>query len=281
MTPPPGYRDRWLEIYGRLLHLLDWGDPASPPVLLLHGLTENAHTWHEVAPWLAGSGWRVVALDWIGHGDSDVPDGPVDLPLLARDALAVADALGLDHPGLVGHSMGGRVTLLLAGTRPERWAWAVVEDAPPALTPHAARLVAEFLASVPATFPDVAAIVRFLRRPIPLASRDFLRYRALTSRWTLPGGSLAFRFTLGQDESPKQDLWQVLTGADLPVLVLRGRGSKVLTAEDAARMAALLPRGRLVTVERAGHVIHGDHPAGWRAAVGAFLTDVLRPSQGG
>lgn len=274
MTAPPGYHDRWIEVDGRQLHLLDWGDPADPPVLLLHGLTENAHTYHEVAPWLVAAGWRVVALDWIGHGDSDAPVGTVDLGLLAKDALAVVEALGLERPGLIGHSMGGRVTLLLAGTHPARWRWAVVEDAPPSLTAQSAGLVAAYLASLPPTFPDVAALVRFLRRPIPLGSREFLRYRALTSRWTLPGGDLVFRFTLGRDDSPNEDLWPVLSGADLPVLVLRGRGSKVLVAEEAARMAALLPRGRLVTVERAGHVIHGDNPAGYLAAVGGFLGDV-------
>lgn len=91
----------------------------GPPLLLVHGLAEDRSFWDPLVPPLAGSA-TVVRVDLRGHGDS--PDGPgYELDDLADDVQAALAATGLPGPPLVvGHSLGGLVSLVLAGRHPVR-----------------------------------------------------------------------------------------------------------------------------------------------------------------
>ena len=106
------------------LHAVHRGDQARPPVVLLHGGGANAHWWDAVVPALAER-FRVVALDFRGHGDSDYPEER-ESGAFGRDLEALLDHLGDPRAVLIGHSMGGHVALAHAATSP-------VEAAPRAL----------------------------------------------------------------------------------------------------------------------------------------------------
>lgn len=90
---------------------------AGTPVMLVHGITESCRTWDPVRDRLVDAGYRVVALDLRGHGQSP-PAGAYDLGSLAGDVVAVAMAEGLATPRVVGHSLGGAVASALAGAFP-------------------------------------------------------------------------------------------------------------------------------------------------------------------
>jgi pimeloyl-ACP methyl ester carboxylesterase len=267
------YRDGWVRAASLDLHYVAWGDPSNPPLVLLHGLTENAHTFDFAAQWLA-EGFAVYALDFRDHGESDATATAPTLGDLVQDVKDVVAGLGLRRFGLLGHSMGGRVALAYASRHTDEVAWLVIEDAPPSITPQAEALVAAFLRSLPERFADLGAVQRFLRPAMPSAGPEFLQHRALTSRAPLAGGTSSLKFTMPTSTALGSDLWDRLGRLPMPLVVLRGKGSKVLLAEEAERMAAQAPHGRLVTVERAGHVIHADNPAGYRAALEGFLEEV-------
>jgi pimeloyl-ACP methyl ester carboxylesterase len=93
------------------------------PVLLLHGFPDSAALWRKVVPELVRAGYRTVAFDQRGFGDSDAPTGTRNYALsrLAQDALGVMDALGIGKAHLVGHDWGSAVGWLLAGNHPERF----------------------------------------------------------------------------------------------------------------------------------------------------------------
>ena len=120
-----GPADRWLERDGIPLHLLEW-EPDEPgdaaPMLLLHGLSSNAHYWDRLATHLGDR--RLVALDQRGHGltgrPPHLPPMPAGLAMeeLIDDAALVIEALGLGRPVLAGHSWGATVALELAARRP-------------------------------------------------------------------------------------------------------------------------------------------------------------------
>jgi pimeloyl-ACP methyl ester carboxylesterase len=92
---------------------------GSPVFVCLHGLVDRIEIWDRLAPALALRG-RVVCIDQRGHGQSDAPAGPCERADLARDVVAVLDALGIARAVLVGHSMGGIVSMATALARPDR-----------------------------------------------------------------------------------------------------------------------------------------------------------------
>lgn len=90
------------------------------PVVLVHGLASNRRLWDGVAPALARAGHQVATLDLRGHGSSDKPDTGYDFATMTDDLVAVADALGFDHPLVVGQSMGAELAVELAWRFPDR-----------------------------------------------------------------------------------------------------------------------------------------------------------------
>ena len=106
-----------------------WGEPADRGIVLVHGGAAHSRWWDHIGPLLA-NGWRVVALDLSGHGDSGRRDS-YTLDAWGREVLAVvADAGITTPPTVIGHSMGGLVTLRLASVVGSRIAGAVAIDSP-------------------------------------------------------------------------------------------------------------------------------------------------------
>jgi pimeloyl-ACP methyl ester carboxylesterase len=122
-------RSRFLTANRLTHHLLEWSE-RGPLVLLLHGFLEHAHAWDFVAPHLAAAGFRPVALDWRGHGDSDWvgAGGYYHFADYAADLAFLVRALG-GTAAVVGHSMGANAALQYAGTEPERVTQLVCVDA--------------------------------------------------------------------------------------------------------------------------------------------------------
>lgn len=123
---------RVLELDGPDLNVREYGPPGERAVVLLHGYSGSIEWWQEVAPALAGTGMRVVAIDLVGHGGSEAPPD-ADQYGAAGQAAAVRralDALGVRHAILVGHSMGGVVATAVAERAPDVVERVVVADTP-------------------------------------------------------------------------------------------------------------------------------------------------------
>lgn len=130
--------DGWLERDGISLHYLEWAADPEPlpaaPILLLHGLSSNAHYWDRVAQHLAGR--RLIALDQRGHGLTGRPPRVPSLPegfameQLVADAAFVIERLGLERPLIAGHSWGATVGLELAAHLAEAASGLVFIDGP-------------------------------------------------------------------------------------------------------------------------------------------------------
>jgi len=105
---PNGVRLRYVEL----------GDPAGPPVLLLHGFTDSSRVWTILAPQLQH--YRLIVPDQRGHGGSDAPACCYGMSQYADDARLLLDALGVSQAAVVGHSMGSLVAQLLAAEHPDR-----------------------------------------------------------------------------------------------------------------------------------------------------------------
>ena len=124
---------------GLTFDVSDRGDPAAPPVLLLHGFPEDRHSWEPVTDRLVDAGLRTLAPDQRGYSPRARPSEPYPqaytLTELADDALALLDAAGIEQVHLVGHDWGGALAWTLAGGHPDRIATLTVLS-----TPHPAAL---------------------------------------------------------------------------------------------------------------------------------------------
>jgi pimeloyl-ACP methyl ester carboxylesterase len=122
-TPPmpelAGARHRLVEAGEVSLHVAELGSEEAPPLLLVHGWPQSWWCWRRVAPSLA-SDFRVVMPDLRGHGWSDAPPGGYEKERLARDLIALLDALELERVPYIGHDWGAFVGYLVAISAPER-----------------------------------------------------------------------------------------------------------------------------------------------------------------
>ncbi|MCH8206402.1 MAG: alpha/beta hydrolase [Chloroflexi bacterium] len=114
---PASPEERWLDVRGLRLHYRDWGG-SGRPVVLLHGLASTCRIWDFVAPILA-KGFRVVAVDQRGHGESAKPQDGYDFATLVEDLRGFIGALGLERPIVAGHSWGADVALEYAVAHPQ------------------------------------------------------------------------------------------------------------------------------------------------------------------
>ncbi len=109
------------------LHYVQWGE-QGPPVIFIHGLTANAFCFQAFADALA-SDYRIIAYDLRGRGTSDKPAMGYSVPIHAADLARLIDALGLDRPVIVGHSLGAMIALYFAANYPEKLSKLVLIDA--------------------------------------------------------------------------------------------------------------------------------------------------------
>jgi pimeloyl-ACP methyl ester carboxylesterase len=250
-------------------HWLDWGTASAPPVLLLHGGAQTAHSFDEVAPTLAKH-HHVVSLDQRGHGDTDWA------PRYRRDDFTadvdrVLDHLGWDDAAIVGMSLGGLNAISYAATRPARVRALVVVDVVPSVAPEGREAIAKQLSVHEfASFDDAVAMAHGFN---PRRTIENISERLGHSMREFADGRWRYKFDpgLGGDSGDIERLWSQVRLIRCPTLLVRGAESPILTLEGTARFLATVSGSRAAEVPGAGHSVMGDNPAGFLAAVAPFL----------
>lgn len=259
-------------------HYLEWGAPDAPPIVLLHGGHQSAHSWDLVSLYLAQR-YRVLALDQRGHGDSEWPrDVEYSNSAMALDAEAFIGALGLQHPILMGHSMGGRNSLLLAQRDPSRLRALVVIDVGPEVSDRGRELIAGFV-QANQEFDNLEQFIENVRKYDPYRSREHIertvKYNMLQradGKYVSKCDATPRRLGLTRASGPLENITLDDAHAlDLTTLLVRGANSRILTAEAAERFRDALPSGTLVTVPDCGHNVHGQNTKGFVEALDGFL----------
>ncbi|GAA2638705.1 alpha/beta hydrolase [Actinomadura fulvescens] len=286
---PASPRRRFTGSGGVVLAAEVWGAPDAPPLVLLHGGGQTRGAWGTAGRRLAARGWRVVAADLRGHGQSGwSPDGSYDIDLFADDVRALVAALG-GRPVLVGASLGGLSSLLAAGEAPRAAVRALVlVDVAHRPDPAGARRILDFMAARPDGFSSldevadaVAAYLPHRRRPEAL---DGLRrnLRREGARWVWhwdprllkrladsihPAGAAA------RDQAAARHL-AAARAAGVPILLVRGAISDVVPEAIAAEFCVSVPCVHRVEVAGAGHMVAGDRNEHFIEAILPFLTRI-------
>jgi pimeloyl-ACP methyl ester carboxylesterase len=265
---------------GMRFHYLDWeGD--GPALLFLHGGGLNAHTWDLVCLAI-GDDHRCIALDQRGHGETDwSPTLDYGIDAHAADVQALADELGLERFALVGHSLGGMAAIGYAAQHSDRLAALVLVDVGPKVRLEGANRIAEFVMA-PAELDSVDDFVEKARSFNRRRDPRLLRISLLHNLRRLPNGKWTWKYDR-RHLSPEgfEALTTELAGLSnalpqiaCPTLVVRGASSDAFSDEDAAGAADLLPNGRWVRIDGAGHTIQGDNPKALAETLRQFLDGV-------
>ncbi len=250
---------------------------AAPALVLLHGFTGSAAGWERHLDTFAQAGLRVVALDMLGHGQSDAPLDPerYRIERCRADILAALSALDVlpEDAVLLGYSMGGRIALYTALAGGFRGL--VLESASPGLASpaereqrrHSDEALAEDIErdGLPAFIDRWERLPLFAsQRTLPDAVRASLRAERLANR---PEGLANSLRGVGTGAQPS--LWEELPRLRTPVLLLAGALDTKFMA-IAREMAALLPFAQLQIVEGAGHTLHLEQPSVFDGAILRF-----------
>jgi pimeloyl-ACP methyl ester carboxylesterase len=265
-------REGLTTVEGTAIAYRAWGDPADRGIVLVHGGGAHSRWWDHIGPLLVNGG-RVVALDLSGHGDSGRRDS-YSLDTWAREVLAVVTDAGITAPPVViGHSMGGMVTLRLASLVGSRIAGAVAIDSPVRdLTPEdrAARQQRAFgpLRIYPTR---QAAVARF--RPVP--DQPVIPYIkahvAATSVRPVEGG-WTWKFDPGVF-ARDQFTPALLTRLDCRVALFRAEYGMVTPQQGEVMYDRLGRVAPVVEIPAAGHHIMLDQPIALVAALRTLLSD--------
>lgn len=286
------YADRrWTAPDGLSLYARDYAAAAGPaklPVIAIHGLTRNSADFGAIAPLIAQSGRRVLAVDVRGRGKSDrAPDPMTYQPVnYAHDVLALMEQAGIARAVFLGTSMGGLITMALAAIRSKVIAAAIINDVGPEVAKEGLARIAAY-SGQPVETPTWAEAAAYVKQHNAVA---FPHYT--DADWD----AFARRvFRVGSEGSPELDydpdiavpiraagakalvpnLWPMfgrLTRAR-PVLLVRGETSDLLNPAIAAKMQKRAPKMDYVEVPGVGHAPMLDE-AEAKAAIFPFLGEV-------
>lgn len=265
------------------LGYLDWGPPDAPPVILLHGFAQNAHSWDYTALAL-GQKYRVISLDARGHGDSDwADDADYSAAAQQRDLDRFIEQFQGVPVTLVGLSMGGRSSYVYASRRPENVRGLVIVDSGPTW-PKAdrarlsgGRRIMDFV-TLPDELDTWEEFVERIHQYNPRRSLQEVRDTLIHKVRQAPNGKWTWKYdrVLRDPDRPREvvpadEQWRRIEAISCPTLLVRGAESDILAHETAAEMGVRMQDCKVIEVEGAGHLVPGDNPRQFVAVVSEWL----------
>ena len=263
----PAYRVTFLQLRSGLrVRAVERGDSASPPVVLVPGWGCSVYTYNRNMPALADAGFRVIAVDLKGHGLSDKPlaSDEYTIESLVEHLRDILDALELDRPALVGHSLGGSLIYHFASRYPER-ARCLGMLSPVGLKGVALMRLYRFLTPAALTplirmiKPRVIvtlALMRVYGKRAHFTQRDVEEYLAPSQ---FPNFALAMRELLHMYDWNAADGRQ-LARVDLPAAGAWGSLDHLMPDDGMGIYVSLMPQVVLRAIRDAGHIITEETP---------------------
>ncbi len=273
---------------GLELRLLKWSDEGTPAILI-HGFGNEAHIWDDFAPALAPY-YQVWALDLRGHGESDWDsESRYAYENHLADLEVIVETLGFERLVLVGHSLGGRVSIRYSGKHSDKVAGLVIVDSAPELDARGTtRISLDVQEHRDPSFESIAQYENYLSTSYPHATPTAIRRMAEHGLKKREDGRYALKMDISfrsraagdfdrdayarYEEETTTALWKDLEAIQCPTLVVRGAASDIMSAEVADRMVdETLPDGTLAIVPQAGHSVMTDNPREFQECVSRFM----------
>jgi pimeloyl-ACP methyl ester carboxylesterase len=280
------YEDRfWTSSDGLTLHYRNYPGPegtAKLPVLCMHGLTRNARDFASLAESLSATR-RVIVPEMRGRGMSDyAPDSDTYSPLTyVQDVEKLLEEQGIDRFTVVGTSMGGLMTMLMAAARPGRMAAVVMNDIGPVVETEGLSRISGYVGqgrSYPTWVHAARGLAEAHSAAFPGYDLDQWLEMAKRTMVVSQNGRIVFDYDMAIAEpfakpgnAAPANLWAAFEAlAGVPMLLVRGQLSDLISADTVRQMGEKNPAMRCVTVPGVGHAPTLDEPE-VRAAIHALL----------
>jgi pimeloyl-ACP methyl ester carboxylesterase len=275
---------RWVRVAERWVNVIELGPPDGTPVVFVHGLGGRWQNWLENLPATAAAGYRTIAVDLPGFGESEMPVEKISIPGYGRWLEALLDALDVRAAALVGNSMGGFISAEVAIVAP----------------PLVERLVLVSAAGISSAdernerllgaLERVQAVSAFIGGAIVargawLAGRPRLRRAAMWFVASHPerlSAPIAYEqiagigtpgFLPALDAVTDYPLRDRLPEIGCPTLLVWGRDDRIVPVRDADVFEELIPDARKVIWDDTGHVAMLEQPARFNELLGDFLAE--------
>ena len=244
---------------------------TGKPLVIIHGFLGMSDNWKTLGTRYAESGLEVHMIDLRNHGRSFHSD-LFNYNVMAEDIKLYCESKNLSKISLIGHSMGGKVAMLLATTYPELVSKLIVADiGPKYYPPHHQTILAGLNAIDFTKNPSRSQVEEELSKYI----RDFgTRQFLLKSLYWKTPEQLAFRFNLNVFNKKIETIGTALPFENIfskPTLFLRGDKSDYITDADFETILHHFPSSRIETVKNAGHWLHAENPVDFYDFVIHFL----------
>jgi pimeloyl-ACP methyl ester carboxylesterase len=260
---------------GERLAYIDTGDRSGPPVVLIHGYTDNARDWVPMLPYLSKH-YRLILVDIRGHGQSSKPECCYSRLDFAYDIKLLLDGLGVRKADIVGHSLGSIIAQTFAEYWPERTAHVVLISSTGGFPPDLPKKPVQF---------DFAAEIRKLKEPIDADSPfmiawwdsptpvnpDFIRRQ----RKDAAGIPLRVWLAVLDEALPADnvfaDMQSTLPRLKAPTLLIWGSKDPIMEEEVRQSLRKALPGAKVKVFEGLGHNPFWEDPRGVAESINAFL----------
>jgi pimeloyl-ACP methyl ester carboxylesterase len=244
---------------------------SGPLVLMLHGFPDTAHTWDDLRPRIAAKGYRAVTPFMRGYHPTEIPDRDADVETLARDALALIEALGAGDAIIIGHDWGALAAYGAAAFGPDRVKrlFVIGLPHPAAVKPSLKTLkrlwsVRHWLAYKLPGAPDrfarnnFAALPAIYRRWSPAWNPAPNEFDAVRASFSNPA-SLDAAVGYYRTASPTPTAW-MKAPITMPVVTFAGLDDPIVELSDYQSASRMFDNGYIVEEVRGGHFMHREHP---------------------
>ena len=282
-TPVPS--NEWPGAGGLTIRGDAWGDPNGRVVILQHGGGQTRHAWKGAGETLGDAGYYAVSIDARGHGDSDwAADGAYEPEMNVQDLVSVATAIGGEPPILVGASMGGSTSLLAIGEERLTAAALVLVDIAPQVEAEGTGKIRDFMDQKPDGFDSLEEVAEAIANYQPHRKRprnlDGLAKNVRLGsdgryHWHWDPARRTRRWKM---EEHRANLHAAADNLNLPVQLVRGGMSDVLTEEGAQAFLEQCPQAEYVNVKDAAHMVAGDRNDIFSGSVVDFLRRTVPPT---
>lgn len=252
-------------MYKDQFHYSILGTSEKNRVVFVHGLMAFSANWRKIATRIEDR-YQCLIYDQKGHGRSYKPLTGYSPEELAEDLHIITTELGWSNFHLVGHSMGARVAMVFANRYPEKLQTLTLEDMGPEVQPQAYQYYENMLSLVPTPFIDKVQMKQFFTdqflklfkpKEPPTVLVSFLQANIEEKS----NGLYDWRFSKQAiidivREGHRKDRWFEVSSFRMPVLLVRGENSHILSSETFNKMQQLNPLIEAVEVPRAGHWVH-------------------------